>query len=368
MARNGSGTYSLANTAVADGNDVTAALWNSQFNDLATAMTGSVPRDGQAGMSGNLAMGSNKLTGLGNGSARTDSVALGQLQDSTVTWCGTAGGTANALTLSPSPAIAAYAAGQVFRFKAGASPNTTATTVAVSGLTATAVQNNGAALAGGEIEASKWYEILYDGAAFQLQKYIVGAFIDTSPVVQGSADGTKKLRFEVDGFTTATTRVLTAPNYDGTIATLGGTETLTAKTLTSPVIDTTVTGTAVASQAQMETGTATNVLVTPGRQAYHPSSPKAWVYFTVSGTTVTVQTSYNVTGVVRNATGDYTVTWTTAFSSANYAWFVCHNADRATIGTTPTVAAGTLRFKTIRASDNSDQDPTIVSVMAFGDQ
>ena len=41
---------------------------------------------------------------------------------------------------------------------------------------------------------------------------------DTFPVVSGSSDKTKKLRFEVDGFTTATTRVLTPPDADLTLA------------------------------------------------------------------------------------------------------------------------------------------------------
>lgn len=44
--------------------------------------------------------------------------------------------------------------------------------------------------------------------------------VDTTEIVKGSADATKKLRFEVDGFTTATTRVATWPNKDGTIAML----------------------------------------------------------------------------------------------------------------------------------------------------
>lgn len=44
-------------------------------------------------------------------------------------------------------------------------------------------------------------------------------FSDSTAIVKGSADATKLLRFEVDGFTTGTTRVLTPPNADGTIAT-----------------------------------------------------------------------------------------------------------------------------------------------------
>lgn len=51
---------------------------------------------------------------------------------------------------------------------------------------------------------------------------------DTQTVVSGSSDATKLLRFEVDGFTTGTTRVLTPPNADGTIAVLGLAQTWTA--------------------------------------------------------------------------------------------------------------------------------------------
>lgn len=40
---------------------------------------------------------------------------------------------------------------------------------------------------------------------------------DTFPIVSGSADKTKKLRFEVDGLTTGTTRVLTPPDADLTL-------------------------------------------------------------------------------------------------------------------------------------------------------
>lgn len=41
---------------------------------------------------------------------------------------------------------------------------------------------------------------------------------DTQTIVKGSVDATKLLRFEVDGFTTGTTRVLTPPNANATIA------------------------------------------------------------------------------------------------------------------------------------------------------
>ena len=78
-----------------------------------------------------------------------------------------------------------------------------------------------------------------------------------------------------------------------------------------------------ATQAEQETGTATNKPVTPGRQQFHQSAAKAWVVF--DGTAVTtdltgVGNSYNITSVVDNATGDYTINFATDFSSIEYAF------------------------------------------------
>ena len=42
--------------------------------------------------------------------------------------------------------------------------------------------------------------------------------VDTNSIVEGSSDATKELRIEVDGFTTGTTRVWTAPNANITVA------------------------------------------------------------------------------------------------------------------------------------------------------
>lgn len=46
-------------------------------------------------------------------------------------------------------------------------------------------------------------------------------FIDSDPLVRGSSDATKLLRFEIDGFSTLTTRVITIPNASVTMAGLG---------------------------------------------------------------------------------------------------------------------------------------------------
>jgi hypothetical protein len=64
----------------------------------------------------------------------------------------------------------------------------------------------------------------------------IAPFIDTNPIVVGSGDATKKVRFEVDGLTTATTRVLTVQDSDDTLVGRATTDTLTNKTLTAAVL------------------------------------------------------------------------------------------------------------------------------------
>ena len=135
MARDGStGAYSLPEAAFVYDTVISETAVNSNFSDLATEITNSLAADGQTAPSANLKMATFRHTGVGNAQARTDYAAAGQVQDGGFIWCGTAGGTTNALTLTPTPAITAYAAGQKFRFKMRAAATDDAVTVAISGL------------------------------------------------------------------------------------------------------------------------------------------------------------------------------------------------------------------------------------------
>lgn len=60
---------------------------------------------------------------------------------------------------------------------------------------------------------------------------------DNTTYFVDESDGTKKLQFQVSTISSGATRILSVPNYDGVIATLYGTETLTSKTLSSPAIN-----------------------------------------------------------------------------------------------------------------------------------
>jgi hypothetical protein len=82
MARNGSGAYSLpVNTwnPATNGVSASAADWQALANDIASALTASVAADGQTPMTGSLAMGNNKLTGLSAGTAAGNSLRWEQL-------------------------------------------------------------------------------------------------------------------------------------------------------------------------------------------------------------------------------------------------------------------------------------------------
>lgn len=170
MAYNGSGTFTLDSPAFVYDTVIDESAMNTVLSGIATGLSTVICKDGQTTITANIPMNSKKFTGLTTGSAATDSVNLSQVQAQAWKWCGTAGGTADAITLSPSPSITAYAAGQAWWFIA-ASNNTGAVTAAVSGLTAKAIQLDGAALSGNEIQAGMLYGAIYDGTQFQIVKW-----------------------------------------------------------------------------------------------------------------------------------------------------------------------------------------------------
>lgn len=74
-----------------------------------------------------------------------------------------------------------------------------------------------------------------------------------------------------------------------------------------------------ADQTAMEAQTA-NRVVTADVQKFHPLHAKAWVAY--NGTPASIVASSGVSSVTRNATGSYTVNFSTPMSSTNYAPYV----------------------------------------------
>lgn len=164
-----------------------------------------------------------------------------------------------------------------------------------------------------------------------------------------------------------------------------GTQTLTNKTLTtptitSPVINTAITGSAIASVAQQRTGTAVDVVVTPGRASDHPSAAKAWVNWDSSSAVPTINgTAYNVTSLTDNGQGDVTVVFTNALPSTNYclsgtgnsltttnSQTVVNIAGGSSGSTIVTKTTGQVRVLSALASTGTPVDLKDVSVTIFG--
>jgi hypothetical protein len=125
-----------------------------------------------------------------------------------------------------------------------------------------------------------------------------------------------------------------------------------------------------ASQAQMEAASSNAVMVTPGRQQYHPASCKAWVKF---GTTGAVSASYNITSVSDGGTGIWTVNIDTNFSSTDYCGVASVGREATPHGLTCNVEmidAGQFRIYAYDISTGGLADPGTTDIYAvfFGDQ
>ena len=182
MPFNGSGVYTppAADFPVVTLTTVSSTKFNNTVNDISTAITNVVTRDGQSPWSANMPGGGFKILNMSAGTLRTDSTRPAEVQDGTYTWGATVGGTADAITFTLAPAITAYVAGQIYRYKSGAAGNTGAMTVAINGLTTKAIQKSGVALVAGDHPANSWFQIMYDGAAFQLLSHTADVVTRTS--------------------------------------------------------------------------------------------------------------------------------------------------------------------------------------------
>ena len=178
MSYNGSGTFVINSTGqpVVTGTVISSTAFNALTADLATGLSTALTKDGQTTPTANLPMGTFKFTGMGNGSAATDSATISQVQSSFGSFLTVAG--TDTITASVSPALTAYAAGQMFAFVA-ANTNTGAVTINISSLGAKAITKNGTtALVAGDLTANYLFVVVYDGTQFQVVGVSATTFTD----------------------------------------------------------------------------------------------------------------------------------------------------------------------------------------------
>lgn len=144
--------------------------------------------------------------------------------------------------------------------------------------------------------------------------------------------------------------------------TLGTITTATISTLNVGTLNATSVYLESATQAQMEAGTEAQKPVTPSVMKHGPGVAKAWCVVNTSGASIAVGASHNVASVTRTTGDVFRFTWTTAFSSADYAVVVTPGSA----GTTAINATKTATYAEV-ATTGSVPEVYKISVVAFGD-
>ncbi len=164
MPFNGSGVFSAVslpgswNPAIS-GQDATPDDWNSLLDDIELGLSTCWTTDGQSTISANQPMAGFKFTGVGDATARTQYASMGQIQDGKGI-SGTVAGTADAITLTTSPVITAYALNQVYRLIATGT-NTTAVTLNVDTVGTGPVKwPDGTALVAADIKSGEAFTVM----------------------------------------------------------------------------------------------------------------------------------------------------------------------------------------------------------------
>jgi hypothetical protein len=313
MPRNGSGTHSIPNI-FSSGTTISSSAVNANFTDIATEITNSLPRDGQAAMTGQLQATAGSATSPGI--AFSGDTNTGVFRKAADTLGFSAGGTEIA--------------------------SATSTAFTITGLTATSASLTTPTIAGATFSGTLAGTPTFSGAL-------------TFSGVPTFADG-----FTVTGGT-PTIPSINIENADTTItrASAGviaveGSNVLLASGL--------------ASQSDQETGTSTSKIVTSGTQKFHPLSPKAWALVTFSGTTPSLGAGTGFASITRNSTGNYTVTLSTAMSSTAYAIFYTpHAVNGRTWMVNLSRTTSTFTFS-VHNTDGSGVESIECSIMVFGDQ
>lgn len=169
LSVSGSGLWAAVK-ALAGHNTIRSDDHDLHDQDLATGINATLAKDGSNAATANLDLGGYRFTNAATSStARTQLAPVAAIQDGAILWGGTSGGSADVQTITLTPAITAYASGQMFTFKAGYTNATATPTLNVNAVAAkTIVAPNGAALPAGAITANGIYTVVYDSGLDKL--------------------------------------------------------------------------------------------------------------------------------------------------------------------------------------------------------
>lgn len=164
---------------------------------------------------------------------------------------------------------------------------------------------------------------------------------------------------------TSTATTVTVPVAFAVTGAITGSSTIAGTDITGSgaLSGATAAGAMIATEAQQETGTATNLLVTPGRQHFHHSAAKAWGTANAAGV---ISEDYGVATVTDVDVGKIDWNWTTAFTTSTYAPIpsaLISEANR--LCTIDSKSTSATRVRSVDAGGTLS-DPTFWHVAAFG--
>jgi hypothetical protein len=355
LAYNGSGTFvrvhdwttDLANTV-----PVTASRMDDEMDGMATGLSTAICKDGQTTATARIpfASGASATGAAASGAAyaNTNDANTGLYFPAADQWGLTAGGTgtltSTATALTGGSGITLTISGLLTISSGGytVTGNSTVTgTLGVSSDFAVATNKFTVAAASGNTVVAGTLGVTGD-VAVNTNKFNVTASSGNTTVA-----GTL-------GVTGATSLAAV------TATTIGGTNI----TGSGAISGTTVTGDMMATSAEQVTGSATDQIVSPGVQHFHTSAIKAWAKF--DGTDASVEASYNITGVSRGSTGDYTVTIANDFSDEHYVVLMTAKDAGDILLRVLSQAAGSFTIKSVRRSDGADSDPEHIYFACIG--
>jgi hypothetical protein len=293
----------------------------------------------------------------------TASTAVWSQTNAPFYWGGTSTGSANAQAIAPATPATALFDGMQIAFIAGYT-NTSAMTVAVSGLTAESlVRYDGTATAEDDVIAGALVRATYhlSATAFyldsvtlpQIQSQKTNYAADTGSANAYASTFTPPLaayvvgmpmRVKIANANNGASTFNGGPGVENVVAPDGsalvGTE-FGAGDLVTFMWDGTNIQYSVqvraATDAETGAGTATNIFVTPKGLKDHlasstPLSIKGFVHFTWNGTTLTIVSSHNVTSFTRASAGTYSLTPTVATASFVFGGLIVSSATARAYG------------------------------------
>ena len=270
MSYNGSGTFQINTTGqpVVAGTVISSTAFNALTSDLATGLSTAITKDGQTTVTANIPLAGFKITGLGAATVGTDAVRYSQIQSNTdklVTVSGT-----DTLTGSVTPALTAYAAGNLFSFVV-ANTNTTAVTINIDGVGSKAITRTGStALVAGDMVAGQVALIEYDGTRFQLLNgnsytnlLVSGTLTYGGVTLTNAVTGTGKMVLD----TSPTVNNPTVTNYVESVVAIGTVSSSNTIALTNGTVQTATLTASTACTFTMPTATAGKSFVLLLKQA-----------------------------------------------------------------------------------------------------